>query len=230
LNNKFLFSLTLLLIASVSILSFGSIQDAEASHILITTTHVSDGNCETQDNCFSPSTLTLPVNSTVTWENDHTSSHTITSGTPTQGPNGIFDSGELSQNGTFEFTFTEDGIFDYYCTTHPWMKGVVTISEGHIIIQPEPIKKLKVSIYATSVNVDGETTITIKAEDTQERQSAQIKIIAEDGRIIHQTSIYERYGGNTVQWKISNYEAAGTYTIIAFDNKYFSQTTFDYTN
>ncbi|MGI0085716.1 MAG: cupredoxin domain-containing protein, partial [Nitrososphaerales archaeon] len=29
--------------------------------------------------------------------------------------------------GTFEYTFPASGVYDYYCTYHPWMKGAVVV-------------------------------------------------------------------------------------------------------
>jgi len=49
--------------------------------------------CEqTADGCFVPSMVTIDVGGEVTWENNDTAAHTITSGTPTEGPDGHFDS------------------------------------------------------------------------------------------------------------------------------------------
>ena len=44
--------------------------------------------------------------------------HTITSGTSGSATD-LFDSGSLSQNAKFSFTFTEAGKFDYFCQFHP---------------------------------------------------------------------------------------------------------------
>jgi plastocyanin len=53
--------------------------------------------------------------------------HTVTSGTPPN-PDGVFDSGMMLVNQTFEFTFTDTGEYDYYCLLHPWMQGKVMVS------------------------------------------------------------------------------------------------------
>ena len=46
----------------------------------------------TADGCFIPSMVTIDVGGEVTWENNDTAAHTVTSGTPTEGPSGVFDS------------------------------------------------------------------------------------------------------------------------------------------
>jgi len=38
---------------------------------------------------------------------------------------GVIDPGGA---GTFRYTFTSKGIFPYYCTIHPTMVGVVTVT------------------------------------------------------------------------------------------------------
>lgn len=84
-------------------------------------------NAET---AYSPAGLRVPVGTTVTWRNDDSVIHTVTSGTSTgtvTTPDGVFDSGDLLPGETFSFTFTEPGSFDYFCTPHPWMVGSIVV-------------------------------------------------------------------------------------------------------
>jgi amicyanin len=71
---------------------------------------------------FDPATITLKVGTTVTWINEDSASHTITS-------EGKFDSGILNKGDTFSYTFNEAGTFEYICTLHPKMKGRVIVEE-----------------------------------------------------------------------------------------------------
>ncbi|MEZ5175435.1 MAG: plastocyanin/azurin family copper-binding protein [Acidimicrobiia bacterium] len=80
---------------------------------------------------FSPSELTVEVGTTVTWTNNDTVLHTVTSGMSSDNvgtPDGRFDSGFLDPGATWSYTFTEEGVFDYFCTPHPWMIGKVTVT------------------------------------------------------------------------------------------------------
>ena len=70
---------------------------------------------------FSPATLTIAVGSTVIWKNTSQVAHTVTS------DDGTFDSGNLPAGGTFRFTFTTPGKFDYTCNYHPWMTGTIIV-------------------------------------------------------------------------------------------------------
>jgi nitrite reductase (NO-forming) len=83
------------------------------------------------DTAYSPQALTVAVGTTITWINDDSVFHTITSGTSngtTGTPNGDFDSGEVQSGETFEHTFDTPGTFDYFCTPHPWMIGQVEVT------------------------------------------------------------------------------------------------------
>ena len=73
------------------------------------------------DLAFSPATLTVPVGTTVTWENSDSLPHTSTS------DDEVWDSGTLESGGEFSFTFEEAGTFSYFCEIHPSMNGSVVV-------------------------------------------------------------------------------------------------------
>ena len=83
--------------------------------------------CEKHDRCYLPSELIIRVNQTVIWNNDDTAAHTVTSGTPDEGPNGNFDSSLFMSGRSFAHKFTKKGIFPYFCMVHPWQTGVVVV-------------------------------------------------------------------------------------------------------
>ena len=84
---------------------------------------------ETADGCFVPSMVTIDVGGEVTWENNDTAAHTVTSGTPTGGPDGHFDSSLVMAGSSFSHTFDAAGSFDYFCMVHPWMQGMVMVTD-----------------------------------------------------------------------------------------------------
>ena len=62
--------------------------------------------CEETDECFIPSTVTIGVGETVTWENTDNAAHTATGGGGAgEGPSGVFDSCLISAGGGFALTF-----------------------------------------------------------------------------------------------------------------------------
>jgi len=102
---------------------------AFADHMSATVTNApgsSTPGCEPE--CFIPSMVTLDIGGEVTWENDDTAAHTVTSGTPTEGPDGIFDSSLVMAGSSFSHVFEEAGSYDYFCMVHPWMQGMVMVS------------------------------------------------------------------------------------------------------
>jgi nitrite reductase (NO-forming)/hydroxylamine reductase len=73
---------------------------------------------------FQPHTLIVATGATVTWQNDDTAAHTVTSG------EGWFDSGQLASGESFVYQFDKPGTFRYNCTNHPQMEGVVIVMAG----------------------------------------------------------------------------------------------------
>ncbi|MGA9169086.1 MAG: plastocyanin/azurin family copper-binding protein [Nitrososphaeraceae archaeon] len=88
------------------------------------------------DKAFSPNPANVKVGDNVTWTNDDTMFHTVTSGTGTSDTNKgkEFDSGlsgptTLTTTGkTFDHKFTTAGEFPYFCQLHPTMAGKVVVS------------------------------------------------------------------------------------------------------
>jgi len=73
------------------------------------------------DYAFTPSMVSVPVGTVVTWTNTGNALHTVTS------DNGAFDSGNLAKNGMYSYTFNQAGTFYYHCKIHPDMKGTVQV-------------------------------------------------------------------------------------------------------
>ena len=73
---------------------------------------------------YTPQTIrvVIGVNSTVTWVSHSISYDTVTA------RGGEFGSGIIPPGGTFTYTFTSPGSYEYYCQFHPWMTGVVLVT------------------------------------------------------------------------------------------------------
>ena len=72
---------------------------------------------------FNPATLTVPVGTTVTWTNQDEEPHTIAA------KDGSFHSPGMDTHGTYSFTFTTPGSYDYICSIHPFMTGTVVVTK-----------------------------------------------------------------------------------------------------
>ena len=78
------------------------------------------------DNSFGPSPLTVSQGTTVTWTHSGGSVHTVTSGTR-DNHTGLFNSGDLVNGDSFQYTFNESGTYVYHCHHHAGMDGVVVV-------------------------------------------------------------------------------------------------------
>jgi plastocyanin len=86
---------------------------------------------------YVPSRISVNSNDSVTWVNNDTEIHTVTSGSGAgleslmnnkQGKkDGLFDSGIFKPNSSWAYKFTESGVYSYFCTIHPWMEGTVLV-------------------------------------------------------------------------------------------------------
>jgi len=76
---------------------------------------------------FDPPALSVKVGTTVIWTNNDGVAHTVTSGDPSAGPSGTFDSGLIKPGQTFKYSFNSANATSYFCTVHPWMTGKVTV-------------------------------------------------------------------------------------------------------
>ena len=84
--------------------------------------------CEETDECYIPSLVTINAGDTVEWINSDTAAHTVTGGSPADGPSGVFDSSLVLGGAVYAFTFEEAGNYDYFCMVHPWMVGNVQVN------------------------------------------------------------------------------------------------------
>jgi len=84
--------------------------------------------CETTNECYLPDSVTINVGDSVEWANVDTAAHTVTSGSPADGPSGAFDSSLIMGKAAFSNTFDKAGSYDYFCMVHPWMTGKVIVN------------------------------------------------------------------------------------------------------
>ena len=98
------------------------------THIVETAIGSGAPGCETSNACYLPQDITINAGDTVTWDNIDNAAHTVTGGSPANGPSGVFDSSLLMAQGVFSHTFDDAGYYDYFCMVHPWMIGSVTVN------------------------------------------------------------------------------------------------------
>jgi len=70
---------------------------------------------------FSPTPLTVKLNTTVTWANHDDMPHSVVC------PALKLKSPPMDTDGTFSHTFDHVGTFDYVCGLHPFMHGQIVV-------------------------------------------------------------------------------------------------------
>jgi plastocyanin len=70
---------------------------------------------------YAPAEINVLIGDTVVWQNGDSIDHTVTSN------DDVFDSGHLAPGSTFSHTFPKLGRYEYHCTIHRFMRGVVTV-------------------------------------------------------------------------------------------------------
>ena len=121
--------------------------------------------CEDTNECWDPAEVTVGVGETVTWSNDDTAAHTVTSGTVEGGPDGNFDSSLFMAGTTFEWTPDAEGKYPYFCMVHPWMQGMIVVGKAMgeeagvmINIESQPVGAGEsMTINVEFVKMEGET-------------------------------------------------------------------------
>ena len=169
---------------------------AFADHVEVTVSAPAGSSvpgCEETNECFIDADVTVDVGGKVVWSNDDTAAHTVTSGSPEDGPSGFFDSSLFMAGTTFEHTFDEAGDYPYFCMVHPWMQGTVTVgaamaaSDGAMVL-----------IETTPGNA-GETmdvTVTITDMDGNSVEHVNYNVMATQGdeTILDDTGVHDHDG------------------------------------
>lgn len=70
---------------------------------------------------YLQSRIEITVGSTIEWKNNDPLAHTVTA------TDKSFDSGNVMPGQTWKHTFTKPGTYSFYCTPHPFMKGVIVV-------------------------------------------------------------------------------------------------------
>jgi nitrite reductase (NO-forming) / hydroxylamine reductase len=85
---------------------------------------VTEATVRMADMAFEPHTLVVAAGATVTWHNEDSAAHTVTS------REGWFDSGQLATDDRYVHQAGEPGTFRYQCSNHPAMEGVLIVLPG----------------------------------------------------------------------------------------------------
>jgi plastocyanin len=75
---------------------------------------------------YQPGRIQVKAGTTVTWVNEDEIFHTVTAGEPEK-KGGGFGAPLDSKGKSFSFTFSQPGIYAYYCDRHEHMRGEIEV-------------------------------------------------------------------------------------------------------
>ncbi|HVO64258.1 MAG TPA: cupredoxin family copper-binding protein [Terriglobales bacterium] len=115
---KTVFHFAKLVIIPVAMLAFVVLQSMQST---ATDSELPAAEVRIDNFTFGPETLTVPVDSTVTWLNRDDVPHTVAS------TDGVFRSKALDTDDKYSYTFTKAGTYEYFCSIHPKMVGKIIV-------------------------------------------------------------------------------------------------------
>jgi plastocyanin len=102
--------------------------EESVSEVMEATIIIPNGNFDVSSvGFYSPLNLEINAGTTVIWANEDSVPHTIQSQDEVGKVIDMFNSASLNTGDRFEFTFEESGVYNYFCSFHPWRVGVVTV-------------------------------------------------------------------------------------------------------
>src|SRR3989338_3680310 len=137
-NSQYWYMLTVL-----SLVLFSTLQDhsffVEAAVEVRIPVGANEPGCEKTNECFIPFEVTISAGDTVTWINDDSSSHTVTSGDLKKDVNKIgldypngFNSPLLKSGESWTHTFEKVGVYPYFSMVGLWMTGIINVESSSI--------------------------------------------------------------------------------------------------
>ena len=116
------------------------------------------------DDEFSPKILRVPVGSTVIWESGGANDHNViaSDGSWQAVSSDYFEYGIITKGDQFEHTFTEAGVYEYYCpfhgTNNKGMVGIIIVGDVDYVPPPEEVNiTLSTDVLEVGKGADYET-------------------------------------------------------------------------
>ena len=172
---------------------------------------------ETTNGCFIPKVVTIAEGGTVTWVNNDTAAHTSTSGSPTDGPTGVFDSSLIMSGSQFSHTFNSAGAYLYFCMVHPWMIGGVVVGpSAELPTEPEPSAELSMSLSKSEYNLNEIITVTVGLDNISDSRPVTFDVLDPEGVVVvTRTMLVSPNVSSSLSFKVSEDSLTGNYKIVA---------------
>jgi len=180
--------------------------------------------CEEYYRCYTPYSVKIRPGITVTWANIDSAAHTVTSGTPADGPDGNFDSSLFMSGNTFEHMFDRAGTYPYFCMVHPWTIGEVVVSGTPVgtiltptpIPTPTPTSSISVSIDRMSYSPDNIVNIDVQISGSGSGKNVGISVNDPTGsNLVSRTVTTDSRGSGEISFKLADNAMSGRYNVVA---------------
>lgn len=128
-ETDFINAIKFLIESNIIVLDFEKVgssdkEPLESSAVVI----IPNGNAKQSNTGFYvPLNLEIKKGTNVQWINEDNLGHTISSQNEFGKVIPLFNSPVLKTGETFSHTFVEPGVYNYFCTLHPWRIGIVTV-------------------------------------------------------------------------------------------------------
>jgi len=128
---------------------------------------------------YQPNPIFMKEGQAVVWTNNDRNIHTVTHRPLSVGIDTAFrfDSGILSIGQSFLFMFVKEGIYNYYCTIHPWMVG-------QVIVETNSTKDIAPNIHNESASISMLDRGAIAVGFNQSKISHHFKLTPTGGEIL----------------------------------------------
>ena len=119
--------LTLVIMSVLCGLTFGLTTPNAQS--IVSTHRVATADITILNTAFSPSTLSIPIGTTVRWINRASSSHRVISDSSVEHPElaSLFSATASVPNSVYEFKFGYRGTYQYHDQLNPAVSGTITV-------------------------------------------------------------------------------------------------------
>jgi len=117
-----LIALVVLVLAGVAYFVFGKNLYKNNSSTTLSNQNLNTSSVFIQGFSFNPGSITIKVGDSVTWVNKDGTAHSVTA------DDGSFNTGAIEAGASKSVTFSKAGTYSYYCSIHPYMKGVVVVT------------------------------------------------------------------------------------------------------
>jgi plastocyanin len=120
-----IFISSLIILTVISILAFGLLFNPITTQVFSQENSISIAPRAADPNnglSFDPPQISVPTGTIVSWTNEDSIQHTVTSDEER-----LFDAGPISPGDTFENAFDTPGEYGYHCAIHPFMTGRVMV-------------------------------------------------------------------------------------------------------